>query len=47
VRSFDTLDFDVFSTQKWGRLQESHAKDIVVTWRDGHETRGSTSISTT
>ena len=37
---FDTLDFDVFSNQKWERLGESHAKDIVVTWPDGHETKG-------
>src|SRR5471032_376549 len=37
---FDTLDFDVFSNQKWERLGESHAKDIVVTWPDGHETHG-------
>jgi predicted ester cyclase len=37
---FDALDFDVFSNQKWDRLGESHAKDIVVTWPDGHETHG-------
>jgi predicted ester cyclase len=37
---FDVLDFDVFSGQKWDRLQESHADDIVVTWPDGRETRG-------
>ncbi len=37
---FDTLDFDVFSNQKWDRLGESHAADIVVTWPDGHETTG-------
>ena len=37
---FDTLDFDVFSNQKWDRLHESHAADIVVTWPDGHETVG-------
>ena len=37
---FDTLDFDVFSNQKWDRLRESHAPDIVVTWPDGHETKG-------
>jgi len=37
---FDVLDFDVFSNQKWDRLQESHAKDVVVTWPDGHETSG-------
>ena len=40
LKVFDTLDFDVFSNQKWDRLQESHAKDIVVTWPDGHETHG-------
>jgi SnoaL-like polyketide cyclase len=40
LKKFDTLDFDVFSNQKWDRLQESHAKDIVVTWPDGHETKG-------
>jgi len=37
LKVFDTLDFDVFSNQKWDRLQESHAKDIVVTWPDGHK----------
>src|SRR6266576_5412488 len=40
LKIFDTLDFDVFSNQKWDRLGESHAKDIVVTWPDGHETHG-------
>ena len=40
LKVFDTLDFDVFSNQKWDRLAESHAKDIVVTWPDGHETKG-------
>ncbi len=42
---FDTLDFDVFSNQKWNRLGESHAKDIIVTWPDGHETKGIDSTS--
>lgn len=37
---FDELDFDVFSNQKWDRLSESHADDIVVTWPDGHQTNG-------
>ena len=37
---FDTLDFEVFSHQKWDRLKESHATDIIVTWPDGHETTG-------
>ena len=40
LRIFDVLDFDVFSNQKWDRLGESHAEDIVVTWPDGHETHG-------
>jgi len=37
---FDTLDFDVFTNQKWDRLKESHARDIVVHWPDGHQTKG-------
>ena len=40
LKTFDNLDFDVFSNQKWERLKESHSKDIVVTWPDGHETKG-------
>ena len=40
LKTFDVLDFDVFSGQKWARLGESHAQDIVVTWPDGHETKG-------
>lgn len=40
LKLFDTLDFDVFSNQKWDQLSESHSEDIVVTWPDGHETKG-------
>ncbi len=40
LKTFDELDFDVFSNQKWDRLSESHAEDIVVTWPDGRETKG-------
>lgn len=40
LKVFDVLDFDVFSGQKWDRLGESHADDIIVTWPDGHETQG-------
>lgn len=40
IQTFDTLDFDVFSNQKWDRLGESHADDIIATWPDGHDTRG-------
>jgi len=38
--TFDTLDFRVFSNQQWARLHESHAKDIIVHWPDGHLTNG-------
>jgi hypothetical protein len=37
---FDTLDYDVFTNQKWDRFSESHASDIVVSWPDGHDTQG-------
>lgn len=40
LSTFDALDYDVFSNQKWSRLNESHAQDIVVNWPDGHQTRG-------
>ena len=40
IAAFDTLDFDVFTHQKWDRLKESHAADIVVHWPDGHQTVG-------
>jgi predicted ester cyclase len=40
LMKFDTLDFDVFSNQKWDRLRESHAQDIIVSWPDGHDTHG-------
>jgi hypothetical protein len=38
--TFDTLDFVVFSNQEWVRLHESHSKDVVVNWPDGHHTNG-------
>jgi hypothetical protein len=37
---FDTLDFDVYTNQKWERLAESHTRDILVHYPDGHTTRG-------
>src|SRR5262245_14445906 len=40
LATFDTLDFDVFSSQKWDRLSESHAADITVSWPDGHDSKG-------
>ena len=40
IATFDTLDFDVFTHQKWERLHESHSKDVLVHWPDGHTTKG-------
>ena len=40
LKTFDNLDFDVFTNQKWERLKESHSKDITVYWPDGHQTEG-------
>lgn len=40
LKTFDTLDFDVYSNQQWGRLGESHATDILVHYPDGSTTRG-------
>lgn len=40
LETFDTLDFDVFTNQKWERLHESHSADIIVHWPDGRTTEG-------
>ncbi|MCV0430602.1 MAG: ester cyclase [Nitrosopumilus sp.] len=40
LKTFDELDFDVFTNQKWDRLNESHSKDIIVHWPDGRQTEG-------
>ncbi|MEV4314835.1 ester cyclase [Actinocrispum sp. NPDC049592] len=40
LETLDTLDFDVFTNQKWNRLKESHAQNIRVHWPDGHYTDG-------
>lgn len=40
LATFDALDFEVYSNQKWDRLGESHALDILVHYPDGHTTRG-------
>jgi len=40
LKTFDALDFDVFSKQQWDRLKESHAENIKVFWPDGHFTEG-------
>jgi SnoaL-like polyketide cyclase len=40
LTTFDTLDYDVFSNQKWDRLKESHAPNVKVVWPDGQFTIG-------
>lgn len=40
IKTFDDLDFNVFSNQKWDELSKSHAKNIKVHWPDGHTTVG-------
>lgn len=40
LKTFDDLDFDVFTNQKWERLHESHSQDVIVHWPDGHQTQG-------
>lgn len=40
IETFDTLDFDVYTHQKWDRLGESHAADILVHYPDGHASKG-------
>ena len=40
LKTFDELDFVVFSNQEWTRLHESHSMDVKVNWPDGHYTTG-------
>ena len=40
LKTFDELDFEVFSNQEWTRLHESHSKNVKVYWPDGHLTEG-------
>jgi hypothetical protein len=40
IATFDTLDYEVFTGQQWERLHESHSKDVIVHWPDGHQTEG-------
>jgi hypothetical protein len=40
LETFDALDFEVFSSQNWARLSESHAPNIRVHFPDGHYTDG-------
>jgi hypothetical protein len=40
LNTFDQLDYEVFTGQQWARLHESHSKNVIVHWPDGHQTVG-------
>jgi predicted ester cyclase len=40
IATFDDLDFNVFTNQKWTELHRSHSQDVLVHWPDGHTTKG-------
>jgi hypothetical protein len=40
LATFDDLDFNVFSGQRWDDLHKSHTANVVVHWPDGHTTQG-------
>ena len=40
LKTFDDLDFDVYTNQKWHELGKSHAQDVIVHWPDGRTTVG-------
>ena len=40
LKTFDDLDYNVFTNQKWTELHRSHSQDVLVHWPDGHTTKG-------
>lgn len=40
LATFDELDYEVFTGQKWDELGHSHAQDVIVHWPDGRTTEG-------
>jgi len=40
LATFDDLDYNVFSGQKWSEFSKSHAQNIIVHWPDGRTTTG-------
>ena len=41
LATFDDLDFNVYTHQKWDELGKSHAKDIIVHYPDGRPSQRS------
>lgn len=40
LETFDDLDYNIFTGQKWDQLGKSHHRDIIVHWPDGRMTKG-------
>lgn len=40
LKTFDNLDYIVFSNQQWDKFHESHAENIIVHYPDGSKTLG-------
>ena len=40
LKTFDDLDYNVFSGEKWSELHRSHSNNVTVHWPDGHTTQG-------
>ena len=40
LATFDDLDFNVYTNQRWNLLKRSHAPNVLVHYPDGHTTRG-------
>lgn len=40
METFEKFNLDIFGKQDWSRIKESHSKDIVVYWPNGHHTDG-------
>jgi hypothetical protein len=40
IEKFDDAGLNFFTNQQWERFAESHSKNVVVHWSDGHQTVG-------
>lgn len=40
LMSFDTLDFDFYTYQKWEKFNQNHSDEILVYYPDGSTTKG-------
>lgn len=40
LTTLDTIDFDAYNKRLWGSLSKAYDKNLVVTYTDGHSTKG-------